>query len=326
MGLRGPGTIEAFFGDGTDGDIVVTGSLVLQRDTYYNRVWMSSTLGRLPQIFTNNFKLFVSSRMYFITSGTVDCSGNPGTTGPGGTSPALGSLAAGGAGGSGSVSSGQPGFPPSTFSASFGGSGGQGGTGGGPGGGAGGIASTVQPTSGSNHNFFSAMTGYMFGQSGVYGIAGGGGGGAGGGAGAVQVGGGGGGAGGHLMVAIREIISTVTSGSILMAPTGSFAWTTGIFISQSVGPIAVVQIPYPSSYEIHVTGTFQANGGVGGNGQAGGVTGGGGGGGGGVVNAIYSRTTGSLVFQALGGGGGSSQGGGGAGVAGVTGSVFQFTV
>jgi hypothetical protein len=111
-----------------------------------------------------------------------------------------------------------------------------------------------------------------------------------------------------------------------MVPTGSFVWNTGIFVSQSVGPIAPLQIPYPNAYEIHVTGTFQANGGNGGAGQAGGVTGGGGGGGGGVVIVVSSRTTGSLVYQANAGLGGPSNGGGGVGSNANTGSVFLFTV
>lgn len=330
MALRGPGTFDSFFGDSSDGNIVITGSYVMHRDTYFHNVWMSSSAGQVPTVFTNNFRLFVASKMMFITSGTVDVSGGPGGVGTAGIAVPAGSLQAGGAGGSGSVGNGQPGFPAPTNSASFGGTGGTGGTGGGTSAGTGGVASLVQATSGSLHEMFQAITGYMFGPGGPYAVAGGGGGGAGGGAGAVQVGGGGGAAGGTLLSGIREIISYFQPGSAIMVPAGSFAWgvgqANGILVNQSTtGSIISLVLPGTASFSLQVTGTFQSNGGNGGNGQAGGVTGGGGGGGGGTVINVSGKTTGSLVFQALGGTGGGSNGGGAVGVVGITGSIFNLT-
>jgi hypothetical protein len=336
-GLRGPGIFNSFYGDASDGDLLVTGSYTLNRDYFYAHIWMSASAGTTPTIFTNGFRLFVASKLIYITSGTVDTTGTTGSTGaiPGFTTNS-GSLSAGGNGGTGSVGNGQPGFPPPTFSASFGGTGGNGGAGGGTTSGPGGIASPVLPNSGSIHNFFNAMTGYLFGVGGPYAVAGGGGGGAGGGAGAVQVGGSGGGAGGTQMVAAREIISFVPMGAILLLPTGSITWNvggspgkSGISVAfPSANGVYPIQLPVSSSsgggpgFQIAVTGTFQANGGPGGNGQAGGVTGGGGGGGGGTVINISSALTGALVMQALGGAGGASNGGGGVGLVGNVGSTF----
>lgn len=209
MALRGTfGSSDGIFGSGVDGDLFLTGSLVLQKDTALRNLILSGTS---PILFTNSFRLRVSATCSFLTNGTIDCSGPTGTFFiPGVPIPAQ-SVAPGYAGGSGTINVGVNGRSPG---ASYGGSGGIGGSGSNAGG-IGGTTVTPAAMSGGVQNLLSMLMGYTFGQGGPYPMFGGGGGGGGGGPGAIQRGGGGGAGGGVLPLAAREVrVFTSATGTI----------------------------------------------------------------------------------------------------------------
>lgn len=352
--LRGPGTFGGFFGNGLDGDVLVTGTLNLTRDMNYNNLILSGTAAGPPVIFTNSFIVNVRQSLIFFTSGTIDCSGGSGSVGGGaGTNPlggmsprfartVLGSLASLGDGGLGAL----PASPGSTGSGGFSSFGGTGGSGGSPGvsvpGGPGGTITTPSGSSGSFKNPFFAMLGCSFAKNGPFFFAGGSGGGGGGSNTGTASGSGGGGGGGVVVIAARQIIVGV-SGTY----TEASSLTPGFPFSGSVSPFSGTVYRSTTNH----TGTIMANGGAGASGLA--SVGAGGGGGGGVVFIITSsrpRLTGSFgsvpssfaglsssllihpmlqsgtLSIAVNGGAGGVAGGGTAGSAGSAGQVFYLDV
>lgn len=193
------GSFDSIFGNGADGDMTLTGTLVLQRDTHYRSLIFS---GSNPTLFTNSFRLSVRSTCSFLTNGIIDCSGQTGSAAVPGLPVLPQTLAPGSPGGSGTVDVGVGGVSPGS---SYGGSGGIGGSGSNAGG-PGGLVTTPAGVSGTVGNVFSMLMGHTFGYGGPYPIFGGGGGGGGGGPGAIQRGGGGGAGGGVLVFAAREIL------------------------------------------------------------------------------------------------------------------------
>lgn len=263
MSLKGFGIFSGFYGDGSDGQVLVTGTLSLQRDMNYRDLILSGTAAGPPVIITNSFRVNVRDKLIFLTSGTFDCSGGNGSAGAGGSVPrpvgASGSLAALGDGGNSGV--------PSISFPGYGGSGGGGGS-----------VLTPDPVSGSIDNLVSAMLGYTFGYAGVFQIAGGTGG-----TGGTL----GGGAGGGVMIVCARTIQMGYSGTFIT--TSSLA-SPGLPFSGSVAPFSgTVYTRIPSQ-----TGTFKVSGGNGG--------GTGGGGGGGVLVLVSSeRPTLTGAFGSLSG-------------------------
>lgn len=353
MSLKGPGQYSGFFGDGSDGDVKVTGVLNLTRDMNYQNLILSGTAAGPPVIFTNSFRINVRNQLIFLTSGTFDCSGGSGSfggtagvPGSGGLAPrpsqySSGSLPAFGDGGSGSLPATLGGATGSGGWASFGGNGGAGGSPtatrpGGPGG----VVTVPSGTTGSFHNALFAMLGVGFGLSTQ--LFNGGGGGGGGGSNAAQSGSGGGGGGGVIVIAARQIVVGL-SGTYVQAT----SLAPGFPYQGTIAPFSgTVWTAVPSQ-----TGTISARGGAGAAGQT--NTGAGGGGGGGVVFLItgarprltgalgnipssfagFSSSllihpqlqSGTLLFDVSPGPGGAS-GGGAAGVAGANGQVFYVDV
>ncbi|MAF43883.1 MAG: hypothetical protein CMI54_06955 [Parcubacteria group bacterium] len=70
---------ENYFGDGSDGDITVSGTLTLTRDMYYNNLTVPA--GRV--IKTNGFQIFVKGTLQ--NSGRIENVGNPGSGRTGGS-------------------------------------------------------------------------------------------------------------------------------------------------------------------------------------------------------------------------------------------------
>lgn len=356
MALKALGTFGGFFGNGSDGDVKVTGTLNLTRDMNYHVLVLSGTAAGPPTIFMNSFRINVRDKLIFLTSGTIDCSGGSGSIGGGAGVPASGGLAprpsafvsgslpSFGDGGSGSLPNVYGGATGSGGWASFGGNGGNGGS---PAanrpGGPGGVLTSPSGSSGSLHNPFFAMLGCTFGPGGPYFMAGGAGGGGGGSSSATNSGSGGGGGGGVAVIAARQIIVGL-SGTY----TEAASLTPGFPFSGTVAPFSGTVF----TRVVNQTGTISAHGGVGAAGS--GInTGAGGGGGGGViclVTSAHPRLTGvfgsvdssffglsaSLLIDSrlqsgtllldVGGAAGGAAGGGTAGAGGLYGTVFYIDV
>lgn len=122
MPLRGPGTFDFFFGDGTLGTHTVVGTQTLNADTFYTH--LTVPLG--TTLVTNGFRLFVSEVL--IVDGHIHNDAVGTTPGAGGSLPAGGAAGAGGNVGSGFVGFPGTGTPPGI--SGFGGVGGGGGHGG----------------------------------------------------------------------------------------------------------------------------------------------------------------------------------------------------
>lgn len=97
--LRGPGTFDAFFGDGIDGDFVISGTLSLTTDMYFNNLYLVS-----GTIVPNSFKLYVKNNLIFFTGSSINVDGaSPsGTESVNGGGSISGTLQFGGRGGSAS--------------------------------------------------------------------------------------------------------------------------------------------------------------------------------------------------------------------------------
>jgi hypothetical protein len=79
MPIRGPGAYSFLFGDGHDGDVVLTGSISLSRDMYYNNLTLSGTSTVTPVLNTNSCRVFVRSKLTFMTTGSIRCDGTSGS-------------------------------------------------------------------------------------------------------------------------------------------------------------------------------------------------------------------------------------------------------
>lgn len=92
----GGGGTPGFFGDGSDGDVVISTSTTLTRDMYYNNLTVNSG----TTLFTGGYRIFV--RNVATINGTIDRSGNNGATGSNGDNGgAWGASGSGGIGGGG---------------------------------------------------------------------------------------------------------------------------------------------------------------------------------------------------------------------------------
>lgn len=194
----------SLFGDGSDGDLVLNGTLNLVRDMFYNNL----TLTIRGKIYTNNFRLFVRNTL--INYGDIGFFGSPGSNGTallggiGGAATAAGTLLANESGANG----GNPGFAGSNSFDTNPGLGGKGGNGGlGAGGVGGNSGNCIAPTSSISlpKNFLSATCFCSINQLGFSALysatSGGGGGGA-----TASGGGGGGGAAGAIVVICARAI------------------------------------------------------------------------------------------------------------------------
>lgn len=114
----GEEAVEAWFGDGEDGDAVISVPTTLTRDMYFNNLTLSSTL------MTNGFRVFVKNLLTL--SGTTGATGvrlqNNGGHATGasgvadfGTGAAWGTLGGGFDGGQGGLTAGNPGHPHSVY-------------------------------------------------------------------------------------------------------------------------------------------------------------------------------------------------------------------
>jgi hypothetical protein len=278
------------FGDGSDGDVTVTGSTTLTRDMFYNNLTINSS----GSINTAGFRIYVKGTLDITAAaansiqrnGTV---GNSASSTTGATavsalsSGSVGSDTGSGAGGNGGTAAGTQGSAPTASTVSNGGQNGASGKGGNGTSGNGGAARsattpTTLPINRIEHNLIRGVTLINGGICGAGGSGGGGDGTAGG-------GGGSGGLGGGVVFLAAKTISRG----------GSTA-----------------------------TGCISCNGGNGGNGFAPiagnrGGGGGGSGGGGGWIYLIYNTLSGSSASNAIrsnGGTGGNGANGNGTGTAG----------
>lgn len=192
----------SFFGDGSDGNVLINSNTTLTRDMYYNRLVVSSN----AVVNLNGFRVLVADRLSLLGSTTTlhnngsAASGSGDAAGSGGSSGSIGGGFAGGSGGVGVADPGN-GFP---LVASAGQVGGAGGNGGGIGGGIAGIL-TVPTVAGGGVQIIkhplNSLTGRDLGATQLTGGTGGGGGiGA-----ATSNGGAGGGGGGVVVICARDI-------------------------------------------------------------------------------------------------------------------------
>lgn len=258
MALRGIGLMDTMFGDGSDGFFVLTGTLSLKRDMYYENLIFSASGPTTPFITTNSNRIFVRRRLAFVTSGTIDNSGftgdSTGTNTSGSISGSLGATCA-----FGGQEFGVPLQPPA-FLATFGGSGGSGSSFnlGGPPGLTGSTAIPPFTSSGSIFDGIFATSGRTFGGAGAQFINGGG---AGGGSQVVQ----GGYGGGVIMISAREIFSSGSVTGTLSAQGGHGSSGGGFPATGSTnvpsgggggGVIIVLSSLYSASLLTNVSGGF----------------------------------------------------------------------
>lgn len=298
------GTIDGIYGNATDGDLFITGTLVLTRDSFFRNVTLSGTN---PTIITNNFRFFVQATCSFLTNGVIDNSGFSGTFAIPGTSTRIGSLPPGMPGGSGTIVTGFSGIGPG---ATWGGGGGAGGSGSQPGG-PGGTAIVPDAISGSVGTILPMLVGFTFGQGGPYPIFGGGGGGGGGGPGAIQRGGGGGSGGGVLCIAVREIlVRTRATGTLRVNGGPGGPGEIGSVTGGGGGGGGGVVLLTTSRFYNQIGAGFSA-------GPALDPT---------FITSYISPWDGALLLQSDGGIGGSGVGGGALGSPGGSGSIFVLVI
>lgn len=189
---------QGIYGDGSDGDVTVSGAMNLIRDMYYDNLTVSG------QIVANGFRVFCRTSLTLTPTGFILCDGGIGNAnGTAGLAMGNQSLYGGLVGGTGTVGAGTT-SPPANNS--MGGRGGAGGLGSAGAGGGGGVNNSPPQTSPRSVGW--ALRGQVeYQASGVITvspISGGTGGGGGGGDGTVK-GGGGGGGGGVIVLAARLI-------------------------------------------------------------------------------------------------------------------------
>jgi hypothetical protein len=194
------------FGDGSDGDVIISADTTITRDMYYRNLTFTGAYNLL----TISCRIFVTDTLN-LANGTLSCNGGIGVpssavgTGGGAASSTAKSLGFGTAGGAGGFSStaGLPGGP-HTPNTRLGGLGGAGGASGARSGGLGGTG-TVNPDTSGGLGIFKCGEFAINGRNVLNaqmngGTAGGGGGG--------PNGGGGGGGGGCIVVCARNIVAT----------------------------------------------------------------------------------------------------------------------
>lgn len=264
------GVDAGFFGDGSNGDVTISGTTTLTSDMNYNNLTINSS-----QILnTANFRVFVKGTL--TNGGTIRCNGLPGVTSTGGTAVASGTLlgganganatAGGGGGGSGAgivmifartvatqgtieaigragaagATSGSSGsgsngttIANSIIQTGTGGAGGQ--SGGGQAGGIGGVITTSSKMSRGSAILLLSML------DGTARLAGGAGGAGGGTNGATGQGGGGGGQGGIVLFAYRKMTTSGTisvaggaGGALFNAGANGVAGSSGLAISLQI--------------------------------------------------------------------------------------------
>lgn len=183
MALRGQGTVEFLFGDGSDGNVTVTGTISLTRDMYWKNLTLSGS-GVIPTIYTRSFRMNVKERLYAATPSVISNSGSDAATFSGSLAPSqagttfaeavtasLGTvyekghfMTWGGSGGAGGTA-GTGSFPPYPQ-----------------------MSGSPSQYSGSVRSIFPMLLGYTFGLGGIYPVYGGHGGAAGGATGGYGVG------------------------------------------------------------------------------------------------------------------------------------------
>lgn len=188
---------SAFFGDGSDGGIVITGTTTETQNRYWNTLLVDTTGTYVGA------NWLIHARISAIVNGLMHNDGGAGATA--GTAGAVtpsgylnGSLGAGGAGGTAAGSAA------GNLGQCLGGSGGAGGSGSSGAGGAGGVAIDPTPLEGGVPRTLALLQGMLFGKGGVVAWRAGCGGGGGGGD--LTSGAGGGSSGGHLWLAASNLI------------------------------------------------------------------------------------------------------------------------
>lgn len=284
--------IFEYFGDGSDGDLNVTGSLTLSQIPYYNTL----TIGPGALISTNGFPIYCRTlNLTNAPAGAILRNGNTGQTSSstngaaGGGSLAanvLGGSGAGSTGAAGSTNAGLASSAPGTVANSNGGAGGASGASG-----AGGTGAGVSSQSGAGANGPTHLGRYdqhlLRGAASISGGAGGRGGSSGGGDGTNSSRGapGGGGGGGVIAIYAAEIITGPSTPAGVITVLGGNA---GTCLNQTAGNV--------------------------------GGTGGAGGGGGGYVYIAYAKKTGPTVNSLISANGGNGSTGGNAAGTGVGGN------
>lgn len=201
------------FGDGSDGNVTVSSTVILARDMYYRNL----TITGANTITANGYRIFVQDTLSIVSGSIIANGGNGGLPTAGAiphTAKTLGGGSIGGAGGATSGGSGSNGgtLTSNTRMGGLGGAGGAGNTGSGvgPAGNAG--TGTVPTDTNGGTNVFKIVQNALRGRDLASVQLLGGSGGGGGGGGSTGTGGGGGGGGGVMLIAARNI--SITSGSI----------------------------------------------------------------------------------------------------------------
>ncbi len=212
-----------FFGDGSDGDqVITTPNTVFTKDMYLRNLTITAPGYLQP----SGYRVHVQERLVIGVGASIRQDGDPGFAATGGTAEPTGSFLGSHAGGNGTTTAGAAGSGQATgqFTAWAGG-GGAGGLGSAGAGGAGGGFPTPSPNEGAGRAILTALTGMKIAASShrVDGIVGGPGGGGGGGD-NTNAGGGGGAGGGNVFICAREI---VLLGSITVEGGDGAAATTG---------------------------------------------------------------------------------------------------
>jgi len=303
--------LEQDFGDGSDGNLTLTGALTLTDNTYYDTL----TIGAGASLNTDGYQLYCKVLdLSNAPAGAISRNGNAGANTATNTGAAAGTAftarvlatnAAGGAGAAGQPNAGAQGAAGGAVSVGNGGNGGASGTSG-----AGGTGAAANAISGgavtTNMKFGRFEYQFIRGVTSVSGGAGGRGGNSGGGDGAnTSRGGGGGGAGGAVLAiyAGTIITSVSTPSGVITAKGGQGGTTTTAPAAGNVGGAGgaggggggYIYITYIKKQGPVVTNLIDASGGNGGNGGAGlgtGIGGNGGSGGNGGRIQVYNVTTG----------------------------------
>lgn len=247
-----PDLTDGYFGDGSDGDVTIAGTVTLARDMFYKTLTVSAGATLKP----NGYRVCVAGTL--TNNGTIDRKGNAGSGTTAGAALPSGTLGASGAGGNGG-SAGQSGTAGSGVTTVGGtvGLAGAGGTGTKTAGAAG-TVTAAGPGGGTIRSLPFAAMGAYFGAGGTGIITGGPGGGGGSGA-ASTTGGGGGSGGGPLVITARRIVNagTITAAGGAGGNVGTGAGSGG---GGGGGPVVVV-------YNVlAITGTITAAGGAAGTG------------------------------------------------------------
>ena len=212
-GVKWGDLLSAAYGDGSDGDVTISGNTSLSRDMFYNSLTVNSAV----TLNANGYRVFVKGTC--TVNGTISNDGAAGSGSTGGAVAGAGSLGgvSGGTGGNGGTTTGSNGGGGFNTIAGQGGAGGSGASGAG---GTAGSVTTPAATFGALRHVAAVLSGgYISARNGAANPTQGSGGGGGGGDG--TAGGGGGGGGGVLAVLARTI--TVGASGVIQANGGAGA-------------------------------------------------------------------------------------------------------